>query len=120
MSDKQYVVALKVSGRVSLMTYGGYTYMKARPVDDKEVIDMVVNGELLHTPKKGSRYITCNLITSPVVDFERFRNGWEVQTENSLYRFFITNMDEIGRIAEENGFSGPRRINDVVEAFYWD
>ena len=79
---------------------------------------MMVNGAILSSPKKGSRYCTCHLVTSPVVDFKPFKNGWEVQTENSLYQFFITDMEEIERLVKENNFTGPRRLGS--EAMYWD
>lgn len=120
MSDKmQYIVALKLNGKISMGTYGSNTYIKARPVGDQELVSMAAGGEPLCCPEKGRSYINCNLITSLVVDFKPFRNGWEVQTENSLYRFFIADMDEIERLAEESNFSGPRRLSDVSRALYW-
>jgi len=118
-NEKQYVVALKVKGKVNPFCYGGYTYIKARPVDDQMVIDMTANCKVLQTPVEGDRYFNCHLLTSPVVSFKSFKNGWEVQTENSLYQFFVTDMDEIKRLAGENKFSGPGKLNDVSESLYW-
>jgi hypothetical protein len=121
MSDK-YIVALKLRGKVNPFCYGGYTYLKARPVDDEVAMDLSTSSgsQLLPEPVVGKKYYSCHLITSPVVEFKTFGNGWEVQTENSLYRFILASRGEIERIVQENGFSGPKGMSNVPEAMYWN
>ncbi|MGW8177494.1 MAG: hypothetical protein ACWGQW_01690 [bacterium] len=109
MSAK-YIVALKLHGKVNPMCFGGCTYMKTRPVEDDSE---------LATPTIGKRYFTCHLLTSPVVNYKPYGGGWEVETENSLYRFFFADREVVETIAKENGFTGPRRINDGSHAEYW-
>lgn len=115
----KYIVALKVKGNVNPLCYGGYTYLKARPIEEKDILDMVDSESFLPSPKIGYRYNVCYLSTSPVIDFNPFKNGWEVKTENSLYRFIITDMDGIKCLVKENSFTGPNRINDESKAMYW-
>ena len=72
-------------------------------------------------PAIGFQYFCCNLITSRVVNFKPIADGWEVQTENSMYRFFLGTVEKAEEIAKEMGLSGPSQLgyNSFSPSFYW-
>lgn len=112
-----FVVALKINGKVNPLCYGGYTYLKTRPVEYCSF--ELTKDNRLPVPQIGYRYSACNLVTTPVVSYKSYENGWEVQTRNSLYRFFISNGETVESIAKENGFTGPRKIDDDSQSEFW-
>lgn len=111
----KYIVVVKVKGKIhNTYQYHAYSYLKARPYEIDEVLES--NNRLLPEPEKNKSYIVCNIITSWVVDYKPFKNGWEVQTENSLYRFFVSDMNEINNLVKENNFKVSKKMG---EALYW-
>lgn len=110
----KYVVALKIKGKISpTYQFQAYSYLKAKQIDEN-ILD--INNLKLSEPIKGEQYVACNLFTSNVIDYKPFKDGWEVQTENSLYRFYYSNMDEIEAIVKENNFRGPKSMGFGL---YW-
>ena len=68
-------------------------------------------------PEKGRSYLCCNLITSAVVDFEPYRDGYKVKTMNSTYLFYTDTMKEVETFAKENGL--PEVQEHSSGSLYW-
>jgi hypothetical protein len=112
----KYIVCMKVIGKLNPMSYNGFSYVKAYPIDS----NMLMTGVDLPTPEVDKPYKACNIITSLVRNYRVYNDGWEVETLNSIYRFFVMDMKQIEELVEKNNLNGPKRISNVSEAFYWD
>lgn len=110
----ELVVAFKlrsVNINENLYRRDGFSYIKSRYIDEE------VNPDgRLKKPRIGDSYLACGLVTSIVQRFKPFLNGWEVQTQNSIYRFFTASMLEVDNIAKDNNLNNKEEVGLVC---YW-
>ena len=72
---------------------------------------------LVPVPEKGKSYFCCHLTTSPVVDFEPYRDGYKVKTINSTYLFYTDTIENVEAFARENGLPGKQEHSSG--SIYW-
>jgi len=101
-------------------------------MNDRVIIAVRTTGDLLvkarppnhrdpPTPILGFSYSCCNLITSQVVEHNPINGGWNVQTMNSSYKFFLGTAEDAQKIADEMGLEGPQQfgVPGSSLSFYW-
>lgn len=89
-----------------MIKQGDNYYIKARPYEKDFPIPVV-----------GEPYYATHMITSPVVSFAEISNGYEVKTRNSVYHFYIDEMENVEKLVKEKGL--PDKVEHESGSFYW-
>ena len=76
----------------------------------------------INEPVVGQKFFCCRLLTSPVVRYAKAHNGWLVETKNSNYIFMVAELEDIEKMAEQEGmkpFTKRIFIDPKTKSLYW-
>ena len=86
-------------------------------------LDLYVKGKwhpkdsVIPVPEKGLPYFCCNMITSRVAEFESYRDGYRIRTQNSTYLFYSDTIESVEDFAKDNGL--PEKSIHSSGSVYW-